>query len=313
MSRSASLERFNQARRQAWLDQVAARLRGNDEASQLLSFDAIRSALRQHSPRYQGIQEVPLAKVVGSVGRYNEFTRAFLPLSDSLADRWIGVDELARKVGWPPIELYKVGETYFVRDGNHRASVARQMDLATIEAHVWEYPEEPDIQPDDTLDTILIRLGERAFEEKTGLAEKFPNHNITFTNPGRHSELLAQIYNLQETLSQIDGEPMPYDEAVRAWYEMVYLPIVQIIHESNLLSAFPGRTEADLFAWISSHRSALRDQYGAYASLSELAQMLAERYQESPLDKAGRRLRQFLGSNTLPPLPESSDEEDENA
>lgn len=304
MNRSASLERFHQARRQAWVGSITAKLRGQDAKKQLLSFDAIRSQLRQQSPLYQGIHEVPMEQILGSVGRYNEFTRTFLPLNDSLADRWVGVDTLAQKSGWPPIELYKVGNAYFVRDGNHRTSVAKQMGLATIEAHVWEYPDEPAIFPEDTLDDVLIRLGKRAFLDRTHLDELHPDHNIVFTSPGRYTELLAQIYNLQETLSQIDDEPMTDNEAVTAWYEMIYLPIIQIIHESNLLAAFPGRTEADLFVWVSRHRELLREQFGDYMNLSELMQMLVEHYGETTLNKAGRQLLRLIGSDAPASLPE---------
>jgi hypothetical protein len=305
MNRSISLERFLQARKKARRDALAARLKGQDANLQLLPFDVIRSELRQQSPFYRGIQEVPIDQIVGSVGRYNEFTRHFLPLNDSLAERWVGVDTLARAEGWPPVELYKVGNAYFVRDGNHRVSVARQMDTPTIEAHVWEYPDDLEIGPNDTLDDVLIRLGERNFFEKTHLDEMYPDHNLHFTVPGRHTEMLVQIYDLQKKLAVIDGEMMPFEEAVAAWYEMIYLPTIQIIRESGLLKEFPGRTEADLFGWLSKHRDALRKRYGDYESLHDLAAMLVQHYKEGTLDKAARQIRRLLGSNELPPLPEA--------
>lgn len=299
-TRSQAWQRFDRARRQAVLHEAAARLTGRD--TRLLPFDAIRSELRWQNPLYQGVQEIPLTAVVGSVGRYREFNRQFLPLSDSLRERWSQVDALAVTAGWPPIEVYQVGNVYFVRDGNHRVSVARHLQIPPIEAHVWKYPEEIEINPDDDLDRIFIQLGERNFMQKTGLDVLIPDHTICFTSPGRYTELLMQIQDLRQTLALIDGEEMAYPEAVLAWYEMVYLPTVQIIHDSNLLADFPGRTEADLFVWLSKYRGGLGDEFAAYENLADLAQVLAERYREGGFSRLTRQMRRLFGRSELPPL-----------
>lgn len=214
----------------------------------------------------------------------------------------MNVDALASTRGWPPIEVYQIGNLYFVKDGNHRTSVARQLGIPTIEAHVWEFPENLSIDPDESLDALLIQIGERHFLEKTNLDKRFPDHQIHFSTPGRYTELLTQIQSLKETLTFIDGEEMPYEEAVAAWYEMIYLPTVQIIHDSTLLADFPGRTEADLFAWLSLHRDALRNVVGESENLADLAQQLADRYREGSLGKVVRQMRRLLGNNDLPPL-----------
>jgi hypothetical protein len=303
-NRSSAGFRFDSARKKAFLDKVSAFLTGRP--TEMLPFNAIRTELRQQNPFYQGTQEIPVDLIVGSVGRYREFTRRFLPLTDSLRERWIGVDNLATAAGWPPIEAYKVGDVYFVNDGNHRVSVARHMEIPTVEAHVWEYPIAINITPDDTLDDVLIRLGERNFMDKTGLDQIIPDHNIRFTSPGRYPELLAQIQNLRQTLSIIDEAEMPYEEAVAAWYEMIYLPTVQIIHDSNLLESFPGRTEADLFVWLSLYQDKLEAVYGDYDNLADLAQILADKYKEGSIDKMARQVRNLLGRDELPPLSDLS-------
>jgi hypothetical protein len=293
-------QRFEQARRQAARAQMAARLTG--EAINLLPFEAIRAQLQQQNPYYMGVQQVPLDAIVGSVGRYKTFTRKFLPLTEGVQERWVAIDALANKTGWPPVELYQVGNIYFVKDGNHRVSVARQLALPTIEAHVMAYPVDLEINPADDLDQIFIQLGEQNFMAKTGLEERVPDHNIQFTSPGRYTELLAQIHSLQQILAQIDGEQMAWETAVDAWYEMVYLPTVQIIIDSTLLADFPGRTEADLFVWLSQHRGRLQERYGTYENLSDLAQFLADEYRESGLPRLTRQVRRLLGANSLPPL-----------
>ncbi|MCP4424750.1 MAG: transcriptional regulator [Chloroflexi bacterium] len=303
-NRSSAGFRFDEARKKVFFDRIMARFTGRP--TEMLPFDIIRAELRQQNPFYQGIQEIPVDLIVGSVGRYREFTRRFLPLTDSLRERWIGVETLATSAGWPPIDAYKIGGVYFANDGNHRVSVARQLEIPTIEAHVWEYPSEVQIGPDDLLDDVLIRLGERSFMAKTSLAEIIPQHNIRFTSPGRYRELLAQIYNLQQTLSIIDEAEMPFQEAVAAWYEMIYLPTIEIIHDSTLMEDFPGRTEADLFVWLSLYRSNLEAIYGRYANLVELSQILADKYKEGSIDRMARQARSLLGRGELPPLADPS-------
>lgn len=295
-------QRFEQALRQAGRAQMSARLTGED--INLIPFEAIRAELRQQNPYYGGLVQVPLDAIVGSVGRYKTFTRKFLPLTRGVEERWVALDALASQTGWPPVELYQVGNIYFVQDGNHRVSVARQLGMDTIEAHVRVYPVEVEVDPSEGLDQIFIQLGEQNFMEKTGLADRFPDHNIRFTSPGRYTELLAQIRNLQQILSQIDEEPMAWETAVDAWYEMVYLPTVQIIQDSTLLADFPGRTEADLFVWMSQQRDRLRERYGAFENLADLAQFLADKYREGGLPRLTRQVRRLLGANSLPPLEE---------
>ena len=299
--RFESLRRFDQARRSALINTITARLTGQE--IHLLSFDDVRRNLRQQSPLYRGVKQVELESIVGSVGRYKEFTRQYLPMNDNLKERWISVDGLASSMsGWPPIELYQVGNIYFVKDGNHRVSVARQLKHVTIEAHVWEYPDNIQVEPDDNFDAVFIQLGEQNFMTKTNLDELIPDHGIQFTSPGRYNELLAQIEDLQAKLTIIDEQDIAYEDAIMAWYEMVYLPAVQIIEESTLLDDFAGRTEADLFVWLSQHREPLEDCYGEGKNLAELAQLLADDYKEGSIDKLARNVRRLLGSQDLPPL-----------
>lgn len=291
---------FDRARRQAERERLTAWLQGRD--ARLLPFETIRRNLRQQSPFYRGIREVPLAQIVGSVGRYDEMTRQFFPLNDALKSRWVKMAEMAEGEGWPPVELYKVNQAYFVRDGNHRVSAARQLNFPSIEAHVWEYPEDIEIGPNDSLDDVLNRFRERLFLEKTGLKLRYSSYDIRFTIGGRYPELLAQIEELRQKLELIDEGPVTMEEASDAWYELVYLPSIQIIRESGLLEAFPGRTEADLFAWLSLHRDRLRSAYGEYENLADLARTLMKTYRENFPSRVSRSVRRLFGSNELPPL-----------
>ncbi len=303
-ARLSATRHFAQARRQARMSELSAVLTGRNR--RLLPFEAIRAELRSQNPLYRGIQEIPIAQIVGSVGRYDDFTREFLPLTDNLRERWVGVEALAESTtGWPPIDVYQIGDAYFVRDGNHRVAVARNMRLPTIEAHVLEFPEDVEIASAEHLDEALIRIGAATFEQKTHLQELVAEADIRFTTPGRESELLAQIERLWRGLNEIIDTPVPYEEAVKSWYNLLYLPTIQVIHESGLSKDFPRRTEADLFVWLSIHRSRLSDQDDENYNLIELAQCLGERYKETSIARTTRQVRNLLGADELPPLVEA--------
>ena len=300
--RSSAVLDFQRARRRARRAELNARLRGR--GNRLLPFDEIRAELRAQNPLYEGIRQIPLADIIGSVGRYNDFTREFLPLTESMRERWVNLHMLSSAQGWPPIELYQIGNAYFVRDGNHRVAVAHEIGMTSIEAKVWAFPDELELDASETLDDVLIELGAKRFEERTKLNELFPDHGIAFTAPGRYSELYTQIKDIQEKIGRIDGESISYEDAVPIWYEIVYLPTIQIIIDEDLVSSFPGRTIADLYVWLSIHRTQLGERYGEFANVSELTASLAERYKQTGFDKMARQVRNMFGAQELPPLDE---------
>jgi hypothetical protein len=171
--------------------------------------------------------------------------------------------------------VYQVGEVYFVLDGNHRVSIARQLGSDTIHAHVWEYPTPVGLSADADLDEVIIKAEYLEFIERTQLNRTRPDHNIKVTAPGRYPEIAYQIALYQRVLEQIDGEPFTYEQAAEAWYDMLYTPIVQIIQEHGILERFPGRTEADLFIWVWRYNKELSDQHrkrGIVGAADDLAQ-----------------------------------------
>src|SRR5215216_3461782 len=130
---------FSRARRRAFLRRIGAYLRRDPGSNQLLSFDEVKGALGAISQVYLGLREVPVSKIVGSVGRYRDFDRAFLPSKPDLGTRWRRIDEIMNRAEeLPPVSLYKIGDAYFVQDGNHRVSVARQRGIEMIDAEVIE-------------------------------------------------------------------------------------------------------------------------------------------------------------------------------
>ena len=247
----------------------------------LLPFEEVRQRLRLHNTRYRGIQDVPLEQIVGSVGRYKDFTRNFLPRQDGLEDRWQNIDRLI-SMGrpLPPIELLQVGEAYFVRDGNHRVSVARMRGFPTIQAYVWEYKTRVPLTPDTDMEDLLVKAAYAAFVESTNIDHLYPDVDITLTQVNGYDDLLYEIQALQYGISVIDEREVSFDEAVQLWYEMRYTPIVQIIRQQEILNEFPDHTEADLYLWLQRYQEELRIRYGTQVMVDEAAADLSRRFGE---------------------------------
>src|SRR5512136_3018729 len=252
---------FSRARGRAFFNDIVAFLFGED--NRLLSFDAVKHSLRIGGQSYMGVRTVEVAKIVGSVDRYADFDRAFMPTQAHTAERWKSVDRAHyQSIELPPVSLYKIGDMYFVRDGHHRVSVAREQGVEFIDAEIiaceTRVPLSGTLRPED-----LVIVGEYAdFLEKTGLDRLRPDQRITFSIPGHYSTLLQHIETHRYFLGQKQEELVPWEEAVTSWYDTLYLPVVRIIRERGVLDHFPGRTEADLYVWIMDHLYYLKEQRG---------------------------------------------------
>ncbi len=255
-----SLRDFDRARRKAFIQHLLALF--SRKSLDLLPFDAVQKRLRLHNKHFRGLQDIPLDSIVGSVGRYKDFTRTFLPRKGELRQRWAGVEARVKAGGLPPVELYQVGEVYFVWDGNHRVSVARAQGAPTIEARVWEYPCPVPLHPDDNLDDLIIKQEYLEFLERTQLHRLHPEQRIEFTSPGRYRELLEHIAVHRYYLGQEQNREIPAEEAVSSWYVNVYQPIIRAIRKQDVLKQFPGRTEADFYIWASHWQHKLSERYG---------------------------------------------------
>ena len=153
---SPAVQDFHQARRQATLQEMMARFTG--QSTKLLSFNDISQKLKPTDAVEKGIQEIPLEAIVGSCGRYEDFSRSFLPLRSSNEARWALVQTYIQDKGLaniPPIGVYQIGEVYFVSDGNHRVSIARRMGATHIRAQVTKLETKVGLSPDDQPDELI--------------------------------------------------------------------------------------------------------------------------------------------------------------
>ena len=261
VSVAESFRNFGKARMSAFWQEVWGFLTGR--SIDLLRFEEVKSRLRLRDERYIGLQEIDLDKIVGSVGRYKDFTRSFLPRTNAIRSRWQRLDAMARgPSGFPPIDVYKVGSVFFVIDGNHRVSVARQLGANTIEAYVTELPTAVPIDANTQPDDLLIKEGYADFLRKTNLDTLRPGSSVQLTEPARYRELLEHIDVHRYFMGVEKKLPATYDEAVASWYDTVYMPLIQLIRKYEVLDYFPGRTEADLYAWLIKHQEALRLNLG---------------------------------------------------
>jgi hypothetical protein len=275
--RFAAQEDFRRARIRAWLERLLARLTGRP--AELLCYDDVRQIVKIEDTRSSGLQDIPLDAIVGSTGRCKDFTRSFLPLVDEVEQRWVDVVLATTDlVGLPPIDAYKVGDVYFVEDGNHRVSVARQLGATHIQGHVTELQTREPISSDTRTDDLIVKIEYAQFLERTHLDELRPDADLRVSVPGQYRKLKEHISVHRYFMGIERGGPIPYEEAVTHWYDAVYLPVVRIIREQDLLHDFPDRTEADLYLWILEHRAELGKVLGQEVETEAAAEDLANRF-----------------------------------
>ena len=237
-----------------------ARLTG--KSADLLSYEEVRKKLRVGPGGTRTLKDIPLDAIVGSVGRYHDFTRSFLPRLDH-ADRWARVKlAVTSMAGLPPIEVYAIGEAYFVRDGHHRVSVARDLGATHIQAYVTEVRSRVPLSPDAEADELILKGEYAGFLQATHFDELRPEADLSVTVPGQYPLLEEHIGVHRYFMGLEQQREIPYEEAVAHWYDTVYLPVVEVIRERGILRDFPGRTEADLYLWLAEHRAQLEAELG---------------------------------------------------
>lgn len=274
------ISKFQGMRARAFWQEIVDHLRG--KPAELLSFEAIRHQLRLRAESYRGLQEIPLDKIAGSVGRYRDFTRNFLPRSGNMQERWSRVYAQANSMtGLPPIEVYKVGDVYFVRDGNHRVSVARQIGAETIEAHVTELPTSVDIKPGMSPEELDDAAAYAAFLEESGIARTRPHHqSLRLSERTRYTDLLGHIYLHKSILEQMADREIDLEEAAIHWYDTVYRPAVTLIRKYNMLEMPDVRTEGDLYLWLVEHLREVRELCGEEAESRKISDALVDFLEE---------------------------------
>ena len=219
----------------------------------LLSFYEVTKLIKPEAEAYKGMQTIPVRSIIGSENRYHDFSSAFYPKNTHLQRRWESVDAAnIDDVILPPISVYKLGEWYFVRDGNHRVSVARTKGVEFIDAEVVELTSKIPLEEGITLNEIKRRVV--AYERQRFLEQFNPTYlpmdRIVFTAPGSYPEMVNHILVHKYYLNQDRKDEISFEEGAVSWYENVYLKIAEAIEAEHLLVEFPGQTEADMYMWL---------------------------------------------------------------
>ncbi len=288
---ASAVEDFHRARRQAKLDDLMGRLTGR--STELLSYEDVRRKLQARERSSEWLDDIPLDSIVGSVGRYRDFTRSFLPKRASLSDRWARVEvAVTGTEGVPPIEVYKIGEAYFVRDGHHRVSVARKMGSDHIQAYVTEVETKVPLSPDVEPDELIIKAEYAEFLEHTRIQRIRPEADLQVTEAGKYPVLEEHIAVHRHFMGLEQERHIPYEGAVAHWYDEVYSPLVRLVRRQGILRDFPDRTETDLYLWLSEHHAVLEQELGWQVAPASAAEDLVTRFSRKPtrvLERIGRR------------------------
>jgi hypothetical protein len=287
---------FDKAKGKAFFGNIFSVL--TPEKQELLSFYSIKELVKPRSETYLGMQVVSISDIVGSEGRYYDFNRAFLPKKEHLRNRWTSIDKAYYKdINLPPINLYKLGEVYFVRDGNHRVSVARTQGIESIDAEVVELSAHVTVAKGMTEADIkreIVAYERESVIEATKLDTIIDMESIHFTAPGRYDEMLRHILGHKYFINQDSKDEISFEDAALSWFNNLFKPVSDIIDENNIMSRFPGRTKADIYIWVIKHWDKLKKKYGQGYSLEDAAVEYSTLYGKSKKELFFKKLKKTI-------------------
>jgi hypothetical protein len=243
---------FLRARRKQVLSRLAHRLRREpDDVNLILPFDDVVAALGRRGERYLGLQTIRLDSIVGTVDSTRDFDRRFRPTSSRVRERWERL-ALAQRRGeaMPPIDVYRIGDLHFVKDGHHRVSIALATGQETIEAYVTEVLTVVPAKGIRHRGDLLMKSYERMFRARVPLPPQ-SYAKITVSNAETYAELGEAVEAwgfrcIQESRTFLDRE-----EVARRWFAEEYTPVVRMLKDADLLGT---GTEAEAYLRVARER-----------------------------------------------------------
>ena len=287
-------EDFSRARNKALFYEIQNFL--TPQKTKMLSLNDVKKVLKPKGEVYVGMKSVAVSKIVGSEGRYNDFDSHFLPKAAHLKQRWARVDEAhLTDVPLPPITLYELGGLYFVRDGNHRVSVARAQGVSYIDAEVISLVSEIKLPEDVTPESLcreVVKYEKRLFYAETSFGDITDDWSLDFTEPGSYDAIYEHIQMHRFFMCETSDDAVDIPAAVLSWYNNVYKPVLEVASAIKLIKKFPKRTAGDLYIWLIREWDELRLKYGASFPLEEVPKELEE---EAGKDGILKRIAKKLG------------------
>jgi ParB-like nuclease domain len=262
IERIRAIQDFDSARARAFRRSLTTILTGR--AQRLRSIQPLLRAAGFEGRSFGGVQEISVDRIVGSAApdfKSGDFDPGFLPINRRMRERWTRIyqamvegDEL------PPIDVYKVDDSYYVIDGHHRVSVARNLGRPTINARVINVRTRAPLPPDTDTEDLLKAAEYAAFLETTQLHRTRPEARLECSRLGRYDEIIQHILGHRYFMSLEQGRDVPLQEASASWYDHVYRPIAEAIRRHKVLEQLPGLTEADLYVEITRRWLALSEE-----------------------------------------------------
>jgi hypothetical protein len=231
---------------------VAFLRREPSDVNLMLPYDEVVQALGRVGRKELGVQTIPLDSIVGSVDRTRDFDRSFRPASSNVRARWERIAE-ARRRGepFPPIDVLRVGDVHFVRDGHHRVSVARALGDPLIDAYVTEILTRVGGDSSIRVGDLPLKSHERLFHERVPLRPE-ARVRIKLTDPFDFGALAESVEAWGFRATQHGREFMDREETARRWFEEEYVPAVELLAEAGLID---GRgTETDAYMTLTDQR-----------------------------------------------------------
>ena len=250
----------------------------DQEARTAKSFQRSQEEEAAFDSRVRGTRTIPLDRIVGSVGRYNDFDARFQIRSHMPVEQLEAIKQ-AYKRGktLPPVKLYQIKNEYYVLDGNHRIAALKEIGRDDVRAKIIEF-----IPSEKSVGNLIYR--EKAeFDDLTQLPAE-----IELTELGQYRHLMRQIEDHQKFLQTQTGHEIAFQEVALDWYRTIYIPLIEIIKNGNLQSYFPERSLGDLFVYISVYqweKSDRKRSYGIGLSLQVPQNMEEFRAKMATLEK----------------------------
>lgn len=287
---------FSKARNKAFINELQHFL--NPDETKMISFSQMKKFLKPQNETYIGMKTIPISKIVGSEGRYKDFDNQFLPKNSFMKERWEHVDEAVIKdIVLPPISVYELGGLYFVRDGNHRVSVAKSKGVEFIDADIISLQTEIRLYPVRTLAGMIKQIvawEKKNFYFETSFGDITDCWVLDFSTPGQYDIIYQHILTHKYFINQGKPDEISMEDAITSWYKTVYMPVIRTIEKHKIKKYVKGTTESDLYVWIITFWDELKHKIGDEIPLDSLVSDLKDEYKRSSLGQVKNMIKRHL-------------------
>lgn len=287
---------FARARNKALFNEIQHLL--TPEEAAMISLKAVRKVIKTQSETYIGMKVIPIYKIVGSEGRYRDFDNQFFPKRSIIKERWEHVDEAVIKdIVLPPIKVYELGGLYFVRDGNHRVSVAKSKGVEFIDAEVVSLQTEIKLSPARTLNGMMkqiISYEKRNFYFETNFGDITDYWVLDFSTAGQYDVIYNHILTHKYFINQNQTEEIPMEDAILSWFNNVYLPVVTTIQKYKIMKYFRKNTVSDLYVWIITFYDELKKKFGDGLPLEQIVHDIKREKKFSLLSRIRNFIKKYI-------------------